>query len=125
MDRATPGFQAKNAAAPTAAVTGTTKDDAGTATGPRPIRRRPEVLRSEVMQCRLRDLRPRYTTGIPSARVVPRRFRRLAATGLDDLGLPAAGDEMELLTRLREREERAFDALVRRHHRTMFAVARM
>src|SRR5262249_1722575 len=60
-----PGFQARNAAAPTAAVTGTTKDDAGAASGPRPIQRSLRVLRREVTLGRLRHRRPRYVTGNP------------------------------------------------------------
>jgi RNA polymerase sigma-70 factor (ECF subfamily) len=49
----------------------------------------------------------------------------VSGTGVDDLGLPAAAEERELLARLRDGEERAFDELVRRHHPTMLAVARM
>jgi hypothetical protein len=34
---------------------------------------------------------------IPATPAVPSRFPSVPETGVDDLGLPAAGDEMELL----------------------------
>jgi RNA polymerase sigma-70 factor (ECF subfamily) len=49
----------------------------------------------------------------------------VAETGVERRGVPATHDELDLVARLRSGDERAFEALVERHHATMLAMARM
>ncbi len=53
------------------------------------------------------------------------RFLVVAETEVEERIGPATSEEIELLARLRNGDERAFEALVDRHYGAMLAVARM